>query len=137
MERFFASRHCAMCGDLTTSKRIVCETCSADAPTTAATLTYRATSLEIKNQKLHKICMGCGGGGGGGTSSDVLWTGCASNRNLISDNGHRRNSNHHIPPIECVSLDCSVYYSRRKTESELRTAVAHVELAFTKEGGLG
>ena len=137
MERFFASRHCAMCGDLTTSKRIVCETCSADAPTTAATLTYRATSLEIKNQKLHKICLGCGGGGGGGTSSDVLWTGCASNRNLISDNGHRRNSNHHIPPIECVSLDCSVYYSRRKTESELRTAVAHVELAFTKEGGLG
>jgi len=39
--------------------------------------------------------------------------------------------------IECDSLDCPVYFERRKVDAELDSARAHLDSATAKGGGLG
>ena len=139
IDNIFHSAHCAVCFGLTSVGRIVCLSCGADAAYAAATLAWRAVALETQKQKLHKVCLGCGGGGGGDASLSVGFSGCgtALGTSGCDASTPTRQAQRSIPAIECVSLDCSVFFTRRKTETELETAVAHVERAFTPGGGWG
>lgn len=139
IDNIFHSAHCAVCFGLTSVGRIVCLSCGADAAYAAATLAWRAVALETQKQKLHKVCLGCGGGGGGDASLSVGFSGCgtALGTSGCDASTPTRQAQRSIPAIECVSLDCSVFFTRRKTETELETAVAHVDRAFTPGGGLG
>jgi len=104
MDAYLISRHCAVCGELTSSARVVCEGCAAAPPMAVAALGWRAARLERVAHGLHAVCASCGGGGGGG--------------------------------VECVSLDCPVYFERRKLHFELEGAKSYFDAAAGGTGGL-
>jgi hypothetical protein len=138
IDQFFLSVRCAVCGELTEAPRIVCVACASSPGAAAATLAWRAAALERDAAKLARVCLGCGGGGGAVTPAGFAFRGCGE---FISGGdpgkGHAREVSLSVGAVECVSLDCALFYRRRKTETELRAAAAHVDAAFQRGGGAG
>jgi len=138
IDQFFLSVRCAVCGALTEAPRVVCAACAAQPGAAAAALAWRAAALERAAAKAARVCLGCGGGGGAVSPAGFAFRGCGGggrgdqsvrNRDVSGGVG--------VGAVECVSLDCALFFARRKTETELRAAAAHVDAAFRPGGGLG
>ena len=86
-----------VCDGLTHAAQPLCDQCQLDPQLAAAVLTARSGRLERQYVQLVQICLHCNGGGG-----RQLQTG----------------------GIVCDSLDCGVYYERRKFAHELAAAAA-------------
>jgi DNA polymerase zeta len=99
IDRFYLSRHCAVCDELTHASRPLCERCTREPQLAAGVLSARLNRLERQYVQLLRVCLACGGGGG----------------TLESSCGGR---------VACDSLDCGVYFERRKVWWELQTAEA-------------
>ncbi len=95
LERFYLSRHCAACDALTRAHALLCAACAAAPQLAAATLASRAGRLGARHAALARLCGECGGGGGG----------------LAAEGG-----------VVCDSIDCGVFFERRRTAHELRAA---------------
>lgn len=142
IDSFYLSRHCAVCGELTTSTRVVCEGCAAAPPMAAVVLAWRAARLEQSAQRLAAVCVNCGGGGGG--------VGCGGGQAGGRGGGHGGGSGGGGGgggdvggmgvgggSVECVSLDCPVYFERRKVDLEVDAAQSHFAAAsIAGVGGL-
>jgi DNA polymerase zeta len=98
IDRFYLSRHCAVCDELTHASKPLCEKCLTEPQLAAAVLSSRCNRLGRQYSHLLKVCGACGGGGG--TVN-------------LEDGG-----------IVCDSLDCGVYFERRKVWKELQAAEA-------------
>lgn len=102
IDRYYLSQHCVVCGELIRASTFVCDLCSMNQCTVAMTITGRTSKLEKESQHLDAVCRHCGGGD---------WFG---------EKG-----------IKCVSLDCSVFFERRKVQKELLTvSQVSTELGF-------
>ena len=88
-----------MCDGLTHAQRPLCEACRADPQAAGAVLAARAARLEAAHALLVRVCLHCGGGGGGGAS--------------FGPGG-----------VACDSLDCGVFFERRKAAGEAAAAEA-------------
>ena len=88
-----------VCDSLTSAARPLCEACCKLPQLAAAVLTSRSGRLERHHVTLARICLHCGGGGG----------------RLAAPPGGS---------IPCDSLDCAVFFERRKTAHELAAAAA-------------
>lgn len=97
IDTFYLSRHCAVCDDLTRATRPLCDRCLLEPQLAAAVLSARWNRLERQYGRLVTVCCGCGAGGGANAGEGG---------------------------IVCDSLDCGIYFERRKVWYELRTAVA-------------
>ena len=86
-----------VCDGLTHAAQPLCDQCQLDPQLAAAVLTARSGRLEQQYVQLVRICLYCNGGGG----------------RHVQDGG-----------IVCDSLDCGVYYERRKVAHELAAANA-------------
>lgn len=86
-----------VCDGLTHAAQPLCTQCQTDPQLAAAVLTARSGRLERQYVQLVRICLHCNGGGG----------------RQIQQGG-----------IVCDSLDCGVYYERRKVAHELAAATA-------------
>lgn len=103
IERFYLSRHCAVCDELTHASKPLCEKCLEDPQIAAAVLAARCNRLGRQYSHLVRVCGACGGGGGAN----------------IEEGG-----------IVCDSLDCGVFFERRKVWQELTAATALGEAGF-------
>lgn len=92
-----------VCDALTHAVQPLCESCHRKPQLAAAVLTARSGRLDHHNTTLVRICLHCGGGGG---------------RPQAPPSGS----------IACDSLDCAVFFERRKNAHELAAAQA-LELA--------
>lgn len=108
IDRYYLSRHCAVCDGLTSAARPLCDECIAAPDQAVVTLTLRVARLERQHARLVRICAACGGGG-------------ASDAALNADNALML-----VPcgGVACDSLECGIYYERRKTGHELAAAQA-------------
>lgn len=97
IDHYYLSRHCAVCDELTRVNQSVCDRCAADPQAAAASLIARTSRLERQHRHMARICLHCSGGG----SADAPHGG-----------------------IACDSLDCGVYYERRKLAQELASMSA-------------
>eukprot|EP00898_Chlorokybus_atmophyticus_P008072 jgi/Chlat1/8266/Chrsp78S07693 len=95
IDHFYLSRHCAVCGEVASGGQLVCSKCAAEPHVTMTTLTRRAAELEQRYAATVTVCAHCGGADG-----------------------------RHAGRIVCDSLDCGVYFLRRKLVGEARTARA-------------
>ena len=86
----------------------------------AAVLAWRAARVEQSAQRLAAVCVNCGGGGGG--------VGCGFDGGGGAGVGGGG--------VECVSLDCPVYFERRKVDFEVESAQSHFTAAASGSGGL-
>jgi DNA polymerase zeta len=96
IDRFYLSRHCAVCDELTHASKPLCERCLTEPQLAAAVLSSRCNRLGRQYTHLVKVCGACGGGGG---------------MVNVEEGG-----------IVCDSLDCGVYFERRKVWKELEAA---------------
>ncbi|KAL6779570.1 POLZ1 [Auxenochlorella protothecoides x Auxenochlorella symbiontica] len=104
IDRYYLSRHCAVCDELTAASRPLCPRCTGEPQLTAAVLAARLNRLERQNSHLLRLCAHCGGGGAtgeGGAGND--WS------------------------IACTSADCGLWYERRKAWHELQTVAGMAE----------
>lgn len=62
--RYYLSRHCAVCDELTHATKPLCERCTAQPQLAAAVLAARWGRLERQYAHLVRLCAHCGGGGG-------------------------------------------------------------------------
>lgn len=88
-----------VCDLLTHAAQPLCEACRANPQLASAVLSSRAARLDRHGTTLTRICLHCGGGTG-----------------KIG-----------LPPagtIACDSLDCAVFFERRKTAHELTASLA-------------
>lgn len=88
-----------VCDLLTHAAQPLCEACRGNPQLAAAVLSSRASRLDRHNATLVRLCLHCGGGGAKLTP----------------------------PPgdsIVCDSLDCAVFFERRKTAHELTASLA-------------
>ena len=140
IDAHFNSRKCAACGELTRPNKVACSACASTPSAAAATATVfgrRAAALESAAHRISAVCVSCQGCGGA--------TGCplprTRPRNTDADdrttpdggvliNAGRRGV---WGSVECESLDCPVYFERRRVEQERADAEATFE-AFV--GGL-
>ncbi|KAG7673423.1 hypothetical protein KSW81_006633 [Nannochloris sp. 'desiccata'] len=98
IDRFYLSRHCAVCDELTHASKPLCERCLTEPQLAAAVLSSRCNRLGRQYTHLVKVCGACGGGGG----------------TLNVEEGG----------IVCDSLDCGVYFERRKVWREMQAGEA-------------
>lgn len=103
IDRYYLSRHCAVCDDLTRVAEPLCEKCRSQPQMAAAVLGARTARIERQHAHLVRLCLHCGGGGG-------------------------RNAEH--GGIVCDSLECGLYYERRKVAHELSTLSGVAELGL-------
>ena len=103
IERFYLSRHCAVCDELTHASKPLCEKCLSEPQIAAAVLGARCNRLGRQYAHLVRVCGACGGGGG----------------NNVEEGG-----------IVCDSLDCGVFFERRKVWQEMTAATALAEAGF-------
>jgi DNA polymerase zeta len=103
IDSYYLSRHCAVCDALTRVDQPLCATCAQHPQMAMAVLAARTARLERQHQQLVRLCLHCGGGGGfvGGLHGGVV----------------------------CDSLDCGVYYERKKAFKELRVMSALAAVA--------
>ncbi|XP_057871729.2 DNA polymerase zeta catalytic subunit isoform X2 [Cryptomeria japonica] len=90
IDHYYLSQHCVVCGDLIRASTFLCDHCSVNQCISALTMTGRTSRLEKEIQHLDAICRHCGG-------ADLV--------------GKKA--------IKCISLDCPVFYERRKVQKEL------------------
>lgn len=88
-----------VCDSLTHAVQPLCEACRRNPQLAAAVLTARSSRLDRHNVTLVRICLHCGGGGA-------------------------RPMNPPSGTVACDSLDCAVFFERRKTAHELAAALA-------------
>ncbi|XP_024534003.1 DNA polymerase zeta catalytic subunit [Selaginella moellendorffii] len=95
IDHYYASQHCAVCGDLMTQGRrqLTCQRCLSDKRLISVVLGGRASRVERELQHIQAICHTCGGGD---SSGEVL----------------------------CVSLDCPVFFERVKVKREFENSTA-------------
>jgi hypothetical protein len=62
--RYYLSRHCAVCDELTHATKPLCPRCTAMPQLAAAVLLSRLNRLERQYGQLVRICTACGGSGG-------------------------------------------------------------------------
>lgn len=96
IDAYYLSRHCAVCDAHTAVDRPICPACLSDPQAAAAALETRASALEAAAGTALAVCLACGGGGGEGVGG--------------------------LERVACVSLDCALFYERRKLEHEVATA---------------
>jgi DNA polymerase zeta len=97
IDAYFSSRHCIACDSLTKPNAPLCDRCRHDRPqAAAATLQARVAVLRRRHAALVRLCLHCGGGGG-----DAAACGPGG--------------------VVCDSLDCGVFYERRKALMESTT----------------
>lgn len=102
IDRYYLSQHCVVCGELIRASTFVCDRCSVNQCTVAMTITARTSKLEKESQHLDAVCRHCGGG------------------DWFVEKG-----------IKCVSLDCPVFFERKKVQKELLTvSQVSTELGF-------
>ncbi|CAD7703703.1 unnamed protein product [Ostreobium quekettii] len=92
IDSYYLSRHCAVCDGLTYAHQAVCPRCIEDPQLSLGVLTARASRLQRLHAQLVRVCLSCGGAGG-------------------ADGG-----------ISCRSLDCGVFFDRKKLMGEMATA---------------
>lgn len=92
-----------MCDGLTHAQRPLCEACRADPQAAGAVLAARAARLEAAHALLVRVCLHCGGGGGRLQAGDC---------------------------VTCDSLDCSVFFERKKAVGEAAAAEALYQAAM-------
>jgi len=110
---FYLSQHCAACDGLTRMNETLCERCR-DAPQlSGALLSARAARLERQHLHLVRLCLHCGGGGGG---TGAGGGGGGVGRGLVYEIGDGG--------VACDSLDCGVFFERRKVRQEARVMAA-------------
>lgn len=102
IDHYYLSQHCVVCGELIRASTFVCDRCCMNQCTVAMTLTGRTSKLEKESQHLDAVCRHCGGG------------------DWFVEKG-----------IKCVSLDCPIFFERRKVQKELLTvSQVSTELGF-------
>ena len=104
IDRFYLSRHCVCCDGLTMINKPFCTTCEGDPQLVATVLPSRLNRTERQYVHLSRICTACGGSSGGPQGD-----------------------------IACTSLDCGIYFERRKVYFEVRTARALESVMFPVE----
>lgn len=142
MDQYYLSRHCAVCDELTAARTSLCPRCTADACTSIATLCARLARLERQHRHMVRVCLHCGGGGGGGgratarpvpaaAAAAVGEADCGADTGLGLDcggDGYATDGGSAAAAaaacagsggIVCDSLDCGVYFERRKLALEL------------------
>ncbi|MQM19565.1 hypothetical protein Taro_052570 [Colocasia esculenta] len=95
IDKYYLSKHCAVCGNLVQASAHLCDGCSNKGPLVASVVVGRTSKLERDIHHLSAICRHCGGG------------------DWIVESG-----------VKCTSLACSVFYERRKVQKELQTLSA-------------
>ncbi|BDA47990.1 probable DNA polymerase zeta catalytic subunit [Coccomyxa sp. Obi] len=103
IDAYYLSRHCAVCDGLTHAQRPICEECRMEPQGAAMVLSARAARLAGAQALLVRVCLHCGGGGG----------------RKASEGG-----------IVCDSLDCGVFFERRKATDEAAAARVLCDLAL-------
>ncbi len=109
MEHYYLSRHCAVCDELTLPSQPLCERCVAAPQLSAAALLARVARLERQHTHVVRMCLHCGGGGEVCTAN---MEGIGGEK-VVADGG-----------VVCESLDCGVFFERRKLSHELRAMSA-------------
>lgn len=64
IDRYYLSRHCAVCDELTRPTRVLCDACLARPQLAAAVLAARLNRQERQYAQLARVCGHCGGRGG-------------------------------------------------------------------------
>ncbi len=95
-----------VCDGLTHAQRPLCEACRAEPQSAAMVLSARAARLAASHALLVQVCQHCGGGGGGETCS------------------------HGPGGVVCDSLDCGVFFERKKAAGEAAAAAALCDAAL-------
>jgi hypothetical protein len=105
IDRYYLSRHCAVCEALAPAAEALCARCREEPQAALAVLMARLQRLQQQHVKLVRLCLHCGGGGG-----------------LNVEHGG----------VVCDSIDCGVYFERRKVmaESEVLGALAEAGTAL-------
>ena len=127
IDSFYLSQHCAACDALTRAGEPLCARCRSAPQASAALLLARAARLEARNADLVRLCLHCGGGGGtgargmsvgtgGGGAGGAGGAGGSSVAALLAEIGDGG--------IACDSLDCGVFFERRKVRQEAAVTAA-------------
>ena len=149
IEQHFLSSHCAVCDEQTLLSRPLCPRCTADPRASAAVLMARMARLERQHAHMVRMCLHCGGGGGGHSGADgggraatITSTVTEAAAGRVMPSGGEVNGSTGIVGcrdtlaavasgfcagagnIVCESLDCGVYFERRKLAHELGTLSA-------------
>ncbi|CAM6089940.1 unnamed protein product [Calypogeia fissa] len=95
IDQYYLSRHCTVCGEFTRASQLLCSNCSQNPGAAAILLLGRTARLERELKHLLALCRHCGGGDGSPEGS-----------------------------VACISLDCMVFFERRKVHRELQAAGA-------------
>ena len=90
IDLYYLSKHCAVCDELTTASKPLCDRCAHNSQLPVAILAARAGRIERQYAQLVRVCGHCSGNG-----------------------GHQVNGE-----VPCESLDCGVYFERRKLAYE-------------------
>ena len=99
IDLFYLSRHCAVCDEMTNAKKPLCKQCTKDPQLATAVLSARVNNLQRQYINIVKVCMRCGGGSFGSAFVPI-------------ENGG----------IACDSLDCGLFFERKKVMLELQSA---------------
>lgn len=110
IDNFYLSRHCVCCDGLTRVNQPLCEGCRKDPQLVAAIIPSRLNRTERQHTHLVRLCLACGGG----SRLSPTTTGNNSNSDIEDGAGH----------TVCASLDCGIYFERRKVWFELQVARA-------------
>lgn len=135
IEQHFLSSHCAVCDEQTLPSHPLCPRCVGNPRHVVAVLMARTARLERQHAHMVRMCLHCGGGGGGeksgvpgggrvamGSSEQIsrrygqVSTGETGQDSLAAvASGLCAGAGN----VVCESLDCGVYFERRKLVSEL------------------
>jgi len=107
IDRFYLSSHCVVCDSLTRSGAALCGSCRGQPQLAVAVLHARAAALHAALSRLVQVCRHCEGGGGRPPCGGV-----AAGR------------------VACDSLDCSLFFDRRKAELEGATCASQLAAAL-------
>ena len=94
-----------VCDALTHAAQPLCETCRRNPQLAAGVLSARAARLERHHTTLVRLCLHCGGGGA-------------------------RPTPYPGSTVACDSLDCALFFERRKTAHELTAALALADVGL-------
>jgi DNA polymerase zeta len=110
IDRYYLSRHCAVCEELAPAAEALCGRCRELPQAAMAALLARLARLQQQHVRLVRLCLHCGGGGG-----------------LNAEHGG----------VVCDSIDCGVYFERRKVlaESEALGALVDAGVALLAKAG--
>ena len=110
IDLFYLSKHCAVCDELTHASEPLCGQCGREPQLTTAVLSARCRSLQKRYVNLVRICLSCGGGSMGNA------------RGPREDGG-----------VACDSIDCGLFFERKKVSRELRSAEVLVDIVLERD----